>query len=111
MMLFFSPQQHAVFDGGFSDNLPTFDTNTITVCPFAGESDICPRDLTGLDFNVDLGRTSMHWSEDNVYRLSKALNPMEPELLLKLCEEGYDECLRFLSRNGKFSDFFFLQFL
>nr|XP_053627133.1 uncharacterized protein LOC128684852 isoform X6 [Cherax quadricarinatus] len=31
-------------DGGFSDNLPILDDNTITVSPFCGESDICPRD-------------------------------------------------------------------
>jgi hypothetical protein len=32
------------FDGGFSDNLPILDENTVTVSPFCGESDICPRD-------------------------------------------------------------------
>ncbi|MCL4141322.1 UNVERIFIED_CONTAM: hypothetical protein GTU68_043514, partial [Idotea baltica] len=31
-------------DGGFSDNLPVLDGKTITVSPFRGESDICPKD-------------------------------------------------------------------
>jgi predicted patatin/cPLA2 family phospholipase len=33
-------------DGGFSDNQPIFDRNTITISPFSGESDICPMDHT-----------------------------------------------------------------
>ena len=33
-------------DGGFSDNLLVLDKNTVTVSPFCGESDICPRDRT-----------------------------------------------------------------
>lgn len=40
------PKFHGVryMDGAFSDNLPTLDDNTVTVSPFCGESDICPRD-------------------------------------------------------------------
>lgn len=41
-------------DGGFSDNLPTLDENTITVSPFCGESDICPRDDSSQLFHVSL---------------------------------------------------------
>ena len=39
-------------DGGYSDNLPTLDENTITVSPFCGESDICPRDDSSQLFHV-----------------------------------------------------------
>lgn len=31
-------------DGGLSDNLLVLDEHTVTVSPFCGESDICPRD-------------------------------------------------------------------
>lgn len=31
-------------DGGFTDNLPVLNKNTITVSPFSGLTDICPRD-------------------------------------------------------------------
>lgn len=31
-------------DGGFTDNLPILNENTITVSPFSGLTDICPRD-------------------------------------------------------------------
>jgi len=33
-------------DGCYSDNLPILDESTLTVSPFCGESDICPRDKT-----------------------------------------------------------------
>lgn len=36
--------EYRYMDGGFTDNLPILDTNTITVSPFSGLSDICPRD-------------------------------------------------------------------
>lgn len=39
-------------DGAFSDNLPTLDENTVTVSPFAGETDICPRDDSAQIFHV-----------------------------------------------------------
>lgn len=41
-------------DGGYSDNLITLDENTITVSPFCGESDICPRDDSSQLFHVSL---------------------------------------------------------
>ena len=48
------PKFHGIryMDGGFSDNLPMLDENTITVSPFCGESDICPRDLSSQLFHV-----------------------------------------------------------
>lgn len=50
------PRFHGIryMDGGFSDNLPTLDENTITVSPFCGESDICPRDGSSQLFHVRL---------------------------------------------------------
>ena len=41
-------------DGAFSDNLPVLDENTVTVSPFCGESDICPRDQSAQLFHVSL---------------------------------------------------------
>ena len=51
---FIPPKFHGerYMDGGFSDNLPTLDENTITVSPFCGESDICPRDFSSQLFHV-----------------------------------------------------------
>lgn len=52
------PRFHGIryMDGGFSDNLPTLDENTITVSPFCGESDICPRDVSSQLFHVRIDR-------------------------------------------------------
>ena len=48
------PKFHGIryMDGAFSDNLPILDENTVTVSPFCGESDICPRDDTAQIFHV-----------------------------------------------------------
>lgn len=53
---FLPPKFHGIryMDGAFSDNLPTLDENTITVSPFAGETDICPRDDSAQVFHVSL---------------------------------------------------------
>ncbi|XP_070294998.1 patatin-like phospholipase domain-containing protein 2 [Salvelinus sp. IW2-2015] len=62
-------------DGGISDNLPQYELkNTITVSPFSGESDICPRDRSThaeLRFTNTLHPVYTH----NLYRVSRALVP------------------------------------
>lgn len=45
-------QGERYMDGAFSDNLLVLDQNTITVSPFCGESDICPRDESAQLFHV-----------------------------------------------------------
>ena len=43
----FSSDPNTIFlDGGFSDNLPMLDTNTVTVSAFSGCADICPLDTS-----------------------------------------------------------------
>ena len=39
-----------VLDGFYTDNLPVFDSNTISVSPFAGNASICPKDDRLLSF-------------------------------------------------------------
>ena len=36
-------KHHHAQDGGYSDNLPVLDSQTITVSPFYGAADICPQ--------------------------------------------------------------------
>jgi len=38
--------KYRYIDGGFTDNLPIVDKNTITISPFSGLTDICPRGNT-----------------------------------------------------------------
>ncbi|XP_008547694.1 1-acylglycerol-3-phosphate O-acyltransferase Pnpla3 [Microplitis demolitor] len=96
------PRFHGIryMDGGFSDNLPTLDENTITISPFCGESDICPRDFSSQLFHVNFANTSIELSRDNIYRFARILFPPNPEILSKMCQQGFDDALRFLHRNN-----------
>ncbi|XP_076231056.1 brummer [Calliopsis andreniformis] len=96
------PRFHGVryIDGGFSDNLPTLDENTITVSPFCGESDICPRDVSSQLFHVNVANTSIELSRQNIYRFARILFPPNPEILSNMCTQGFDDALRFLHRNN-----------
>ncbi|XP_065159937.1 patatin-like phospholipase domain-containing protein 2 isoform X2 [Atheta coriaria] len=90
-------------DGGFSDNLPTLDENTITVSPFCGESDICPRDDSMQLFHINVANTSIELSRHNIYRIVRILFPPNPEALSNMCKQGFDDALRFLHRNNLIS--------
>lgn len=96
------PKFHGIryMDGGFSDNLPMLDENTITVSPFCGESDICPRDLSSQLFHINFSNTSIELSCHNIYRLVRILFPPKPEILSNMCKQGFDDALMFLHRNN-----------
>uniref|UniRef100_A0A1B6BZU4 triacylglycerol lipase n=2 Tax=Clastoptera arizonana TaxID=38151 RepID=A0A1B6BZU4_9HEMI len=87
-------------DGGFSNNLPTLDENTITVSPFCGETDICPRDDSSQLFHVNFANTSIEVSKQNVHRIIRILYPPKPEVLTKMCMQGFEDTLRFLHNNN-----------
>ncbi|XP_045619539.2 1-acylglycerol-3-phosphate O-acyltransferase Pnpla3 isoform X2 [Procambarus clarkii] len=87
-------------DGGFSDNLPILDDNTITVSPFSGESDICPRDSHVNFMQINLANTSIELSKENLYRFARILFPPPPKVLNKMCQQGFNDALDFLQRNN-----------
>ncbi|CAN0425015.1 unnamed protein product [Lampetra fluviatilis] len=88
-------------DGGISDNVPSYELKTtVTVSPFCGESDICPRDRSPSLLELRLKNTSIQCNLDNIYRLSRALFPPEPQVLSKMCQQGYNDALRFLRENS-----------
>ncbi|XP_078076588.1 patatin-like phospholipase domain-containing protein 2 [Mustelus asterias] len=88
-------------DGGITDNLPQYELkNTITVSPFAGESDICPRDCSSNMHELRITNTSIQFNLQNLYRLSKALFPPEPEVMRDMCKQGYSDAFDFLKRNA-----------
>ncbi|TDG45636.1 hypothetical protein AWZ03_007911 [Drosophila navojoa] len=87
-------------DGAFSNNLPILDENTITVSPFCGESDICPRDQSSQLFHFNWANTSIEISRQNVNRFVRILFPPRPEFLSKFCQQGFDDALQFLHRNN-----------
>ncbi|KAK7602011.1 hypothetical protein V9T40_009452 [Parthenolecanium corni] len=90
-------------DGGFSNNLPILDENTITVSPFCGESDICPRDTTIQLFHINLCNTSVEVSKPNIDRFGRILFPPSVEVLSQMCKRGFDDALSFLRRNNLIS--------
>ncbi|KAF5301437.1 hypothetical protein FQA39_LY02166 [Lamprigera yunnana] len=87
-------------DGGFSNNLPSIDENTITVSPFCGESDICPRDDSSQLFHINVANTSIELSRHNMYRIARILFPPTAEILANMCKQGFYDALRFLHRNN-----------
>ncbi|XP_053384581.1 patatin-like phospholipase domain-containing protein 2 [Mercenaria mercenaria] len=86
-------------DGGLSDNIPAMNDETISISPFAGESDICPTDHTANPLHVYLANTSMQCSMENLYRMSRALFPPHPEILSDMCQQGFDDTLKYLQNN------------
>ncbi|XP_058882950.1 patatin-like phospholipase domain-containing protein 2 isoform X2 [Acipenser ruthenus] len=90
-------------DGGISNNLPQYELkNTITISPFSGESDICPRDNSSNFHELRVTNTSIQFSLNNFYRLTRALFPPEPKILAEMCQQGYNDALRFLKENNLF---------
>ncbi|XP_040017704.2 patatin-like phospholipase domain-containing protein 2 [Gasterosteus aculeatus] len=88
-------------DGGISDNLPQYELkNTITVSPFSGESDICPRDTSTNIHELRFTNTSIQFTLTNLYRVSRALFPPDPMVMKTMCKQGYKDALHFLKRNG-----------
>lgn len=69
-------------DGGITNNLPQYELkNTITVSPFSGESDICPRDYSSTNLHeLRFTNTSIQFTLCNLYRVTRALFPPDPQV-------------------------------
>lgn len=79
-------------DGGISDNLPHYELkNTITVSPFSGESDICPRDTSTNIHELRFTNTSIQFTLTNLYRISRALFPPDP--MVRSLEDAFRNLL------------------
>lgn len=86
-------------DGGFTDNCPMANEHTITVTPYAGESDICPNDGQLSSHVVNILNTSFEISTRNMFRLSGTFFPPSPTLFYDICQQGFDDALRFLAQR------------
>ncbi|XP_055346269.1 patatin-like phospholipase domain-containing protein 2 [Paramacrobiotus metropolitanus] len=84
------------WDGGITNNLPTFDDATVTISPFSGESDICPADSSAAFLEMNFANHSLRVNTRNIYRVSRALFPPHPEALSEICREGYADTLRYI---------------
>ncbi|XP_022374832.1 patatin-like phospholipase domain-containing protein 3 [Enhydra lutris kenyoni] len=88
-------------DGGVSNNVPFFDAKTtITVSPFYGEYDICPKVKSTNFLHVDMTKFSLRLCSENVYLLIRALFPPDLKVLGEICLRGYLDAFRFLEENG-----------
>ncbi|VEL26613.1 unnamed protein product, partial [Protopolystoma xenopodis] len=85
----------SVLDGALSNNLPILNKSTITVSPFAGDADICPKvsptsgfksaaDATG---GLMISNTSFLMNLENIVRLFHIIWPMSPEKLTNLASQ------------------------
>ncbi|KAK3558102.1 hypothetical protein QTP86_009893 [Hemibagrus guttatus] len=95
-----SPRARYV-DGGITDNLPQYELkNTITISPFSGESDICPRDNSSTNLHeLRFTNTSIQFTLSNLYRVTRALFPPDPQVMETMCWQGYNDALHFLKTN------------
>jgi exonuclease III len=87
------------FDGGFSDNLPIFETGkTIRVSPFCGDFDICPEDKDSYNLFTAEVVKNMHVvvNLQNLERGFRALFPPSKNDLQKIYKHGYNDALKFL---------------
>uniref|UniRef100_A0A3Q4MVX7 PNPLA domain-containing protein n=1 Tax=Neolamprologus brichardi TaxID=32507 RepID=A0A3Q4MVX7_NEOBR len=69
--------------------------NTITMAPFSGENDICPREGSYNFFEVHYGNISIQVNTGNVYRVCTSFLPPRLELA-EICHNGYMDALCFL---------------
>lgn len=94
--------RQAYFDGGLTNNLPQhFEGTTITVSPFGGENDICPNDRHQSSGQFDMRNTNMQFSCHNLYRMSRAMFPPDNEVLTRMCQQGFNDALKYLNKTCK----------
>uniref|UniRef100_A0A3B3YZ16 PNPLA domain-containing protein n=1 Tax=Poecilia mexicana TaxID=48701 RepID=A0A3B3YZ16_9TELE len=91
----FNPSQYYV-DGAVSDNLPRCQLGrTITISPYAGESDLCPRANT----------LTFHENRSSPIQICSS----NLQAMAEICQNGYMDALRFLQENSEDLFLVFLQ--
>lgn len=86
-------------DGSVTNNQPTVDSDTITVSPFSGESDICPQNTHSQSLHMNVSNMVIDLSEENISRFWHVLIPQQPAALISMCQQGFDDTLRYLHRS------------
>ncbi|KAL6483258.1 hypothetical protein MHYP_G00081300 [Metynnis hypsauchen] len=87
-------------DGGLSNIQPIQDScPTLTVCPFAGDVDICPSDQSTIFCNLVVNQLSVQATLPNFVRITNALFPRDWEAINKAFYNGYQDTLFFLQHS------------
>ncbi|XP_071758221.1 patatin-like phospholipase domain-containing protein 4 isoform X1 [Centroberyx gerrardi] len=88
-------------DGGFTDCLPILPVGrTITVSPFAGPQDVCPVHRGRFSNHLRVAKMNVMFSMENIIRLNQALFPPSATRMQWLCQEGFDDAVRFLKKEA-----------
>ncbi|XP_051746221.1 patatin-like phospholipase domain-containing protein 4 isoform X2 [Ctenopharyngodon idella] len=88
-------------DGGITNCLPVLPVGrTITVSPFSGPQDISPTHKGISKLHFRLANMSVVLSKDNIIRLKQALFPPSLARLKELDQEGYQDAVHFLKKDG-----------
>ncbi|XP_074498844.1 patatin-like phospholipase domain-containing protein 4 [Sebastes fasciatus] len=88
-------------DGGFSSMQPMTPvpySQTLTVSPFSGETDICPAD-TPCTWDMVVSGSTLKVNKANSFRIFNALYPMALETLEQAYHSGYKDAIHFLVSN------------
>lgn len=88
-------------DGGFTSMQPIMtapSSHTLTICPFSGEIDICPRD-TASKWDMVVSGTALKANMANSFRIINALYPMALETLEQAYHSGYKDAIHFLQNS------------
>uniref|UniRef100_H3A9F7 triacylglycerol lipase n=1 Tax=Latimeria chalumnae TaxID=7897 RepID=H3A9F7_LATCH len=87
-------------DGGLTNMQPEAESNqTITISPFTGETDICPRDASLSFYLYIFGNSSFQLSPENVARVKHALFPPTLVELNDFARQGYHDAILFLQHR------------
>ncbi|XP_066529409.1 patatin-like phospholipase domain-containing protein 4 [Hoplias malabaricus] len=87
-------------DGGLTNIQPTQDScPTLTVCPFAGDVDICPSDKSTVFCELVVNHLSVQATFPNFIRVANALFPRDWEAVNKAFYSGYQDTLFFLQHR------------
>ncbi|KAG8194303.1 hypothetical protein JTE90_004531 [Oedothorax gibbosus] len=90
----------AYVDAALSNNSPWLNKHTVAVAPFSGNSDICPENDGLFLKSLTLSNTSIGLTAKNMKMLFRVLFPASPDIQKDICQQGYNDALRFLRDKG-----------
>uniref|UniRef100_A0A8C0GH10 PNPLA domain-containing protein n=1 Tax=Chelonoidis abingdonii TaxID=106734 RepID=A0A8C0GH10_CHEAB len=91
-------EEERYMDGGMTNVQPGSDSETmITVSPYTGEVDICPRDCPAYFNCISFFRSTFQLSFENLCRFSYSIFPPSLSFYLR----GYHDAVFFLQRHSK----------
>ncbi|XP_045439542.1 patatin-like phospholipase domain-containing protein 4 [Pipistrellus kuhlii] len=90
-------------DGGLSNSLPVLPAGrTVTISPFCGRPDVCPRDGGPQGIHLAVANQHVQLSAANLVRLSQALFPPARPDMEALHQRGFEDAVGFLRQEGWF---------